>query len=107
MIQIPVDYTELLAQRRYWVTSTGAVRRRDMTRVHKANVLAFLLRHADNVAAAYFHRPEFVYLGDTSEYVTLGDLEALDAVYRDAEDWLLHTPFVQALLDDLQQEAHR
>lgn len=91
---------ELLEQRKWWRSNDGTVwRRREMATEHKANTLAYLVRHAHEIAAHWW---------------IVVPLDAPDEAHVEVErimaqpvTWMLATPFCQALIADLIKVGER
>lgn len=86
--------TDLLDQRKWWrAKTTGPVKRKDMDIRHKANTLAWLLTHAQDIA----HRESY----DAYATSAPGGWPEVDAMQADPIAWMLRQPLVQALSRDL------
>lgn len=87
----------LLDQTKWWVIGTSdVVKRRGMTLKHKANTVAWLVRHADDLVAAMAFPLSGAWLSAPDEVV--GEWEF---AMSNPEVWVLTQPLVRAMLEDL------
>jgi hypothetical protein len=91
---------DILDQTKWWRSGDNElIRRKRMSIKHKANVLAYLLRSAD----PFIRR----YASDSVFYSAPDDVQAdLESMMMEPVEWMLRTPFVQALLLDIAEAAN-